>query len=237
MPQAMKIRDLMRWRIVGLLLAVVVIVGLPYLVTLNNTRDTQNTVSWVVHSNAVKALTYQIAYTVRDSETATYRLLTGDTDQPTRDRAHMAATEVVGLLHQLRDMTRDNADQQVLIGSLNANVSGRIALMNQALGRLEQGDLQGAIAQGLQHLPAIQSGQHDIQDHEVVLTLECQVQPIATVLSQVGHKSGLAQSLAKVFTGFRLIFDDQYLHGHSPLSGVDVSLTSFCVPDMQITNM
>jgi signal transduction histidine kinase len=144
MPEAMKIRDLMRWRIAGLLLAVVVIVGLPYLVTLNNTLDTQNTVSWVVHSNAVKALTYQIAYTVRDSETASYRLLTGDTDQPTRDRAHMAATEVVALLHQLREMTRDNADQQVLIGSLNANVSGRIALMNLALERLQQGDLQGA---------------------------------------------------------------------------------------------
>ncbi len=128
----------MRWRIAGLLLAVVVIVGLPYAVTLNNTRDTQNTVGWVIHSNAVKALTYQIAYIVRDSETATYRLLTGDTDQPTRARAGAAARQVVRLLQQLRDMTRDNPDQQVLIGTLNANVSGRIALMSQALERLQR---------------------------------------------------------------------------------------------------
>ena len=134
----------MRWRIAGLLLAVVVIVGLPYVVTLNNTRDTQNTVGWVIHSNAVKALTYQIAYIVRDSETATYRLLTGDTDAPTRVRAGTAAKEVGALLLQLRGMTRDNPDQQVLVGTLDASVSGRIALMNQALERLQRGDTQGA---------------------------------------------------------------------------------------------
>ena len=134
----------MRWRIAGLLLAVVAIVGLPYAVTLNNTRDTQNTVGWVIHSNAVKALTYQIAYIVRDSETASYRLLTGDTDQPTRERAGAAAKQVVVLLGKLREMTRDNPDQQVMIGTLNANVSGRIALMSQALERLQANDLQGA---------------------------------------------------------------------------------------------
>jgi len=140
----MKLGAIMRWRIAGLLLAVVAIVGLPYVVTLNNTRDTQNTVGWVIHSNAVKALTYQIAYIVRDSETATYRLLTGDIDEPTRTRAGMAAKEVVALLQQLRDMTRDNPKQQVLIGALNANVSGRIALMSQALERLQKGDTDGA---------------------------------------------------------------------------------------------
>ena len=140
----MKLVDIMRWRIAGLLLAVVAIVGLPYVVTLNNTRDTQNTVGWVIHSNAVKALTYQIAYIVRDSETATYRLLTGDIDEPTRTRAGMAAKEVVALLLQLRDMTRDNAKQQVLVGALNGNVSGRIALMSQALERLQKGDTAGA---------------------------------------------------------------------------------------------
>lgn len=134
----------MRWRIAGLLLAVVAIVGLPYAVTLNNTRDTQNTVGWVIHSNAVKALTYQIAYVVRDSETAAYRLLTGDTDEPTRVRAGMAAKEVAGLLQQLRGMTRDSPDQQALVSTLDASVTGRIALMNQALVRLQRGDTAGA---------------------------------------------------------------------------------------------
>ena len=134
----------MRWRIAGLLLAVVAIVGLPYAVTLNNTRDTQNTVGWVIHSNAVKALTYQIAYIVRDSETAAYRLLTGDTDEPTRVRAGMAAKEVAGLLQQLRGMTRDSPDQQALVSTLDASVTGRIALMNQALARLQRGDTAGA---------------------------------------------------------------------------------------------
>ena len=36
-------------------------------------------------------------------------------------------------MRQLRAMTRDNPDQQILIGALESSVNGRIALMNQAL--------------------------------------------------------------------------------------------------------
>ncbi len=140
----MKMHDIARWRIVGLLLAVLAIVGLPYIVTLSNTRDTQQAVGLVIHSNAVKTLTYKIAYVVNDSEAASYRLLTGDSDQRTQKRAARAIGEVSGLLQRLRGMTRDDPDQQMLIGALSTSVNGRIILISQALTRLHKGDRAGA---------------------------------------------------------------------------------------------
>jgi PAS domain S-box-containing protein len=140
----MKIRDVIRWRMAGLLLAVLVIVGLPYAVTLSNTHGTQQAVGWVIHSNAIKALTYQIAYLVRDSDAAAYRLLAGDANELTRQRSQRSNNEAPALLRQLRAMTSDNADQQNQIDTLEANVNGHITLMNQALSRLQQSDTAGA---------------------------------------------------------------------------------------------
>jgi signal transduction histidine kinase len=140
----MKIHGVFRWRTAGLLLAVLVIVLFPYFVTLGNSKNTQQAAGWVTHSTAVKALTYQIAYAVRDSESASYRLLAGDDNELTRQRALHAAQQAPELLQQLRQMTRDNPDQQLLIGSIESRVNGRIALMNQALERLSRSDSAGA---------------------------------------------------------------------------------------------
>jgi PAS domain S-box-containing protein len=140
----MKVREIMRWRIAGLLLAMLIIVGLPYIVTLGNSRDTELATEWVTHSSEVKSRAYQVAYVVHDSEAAIYRLLAGDENDPTRVRAARVAREVPDLLRQLRAMTRDNPDQQTLIGSLESSVNGRVTLMNQALGRLQRGDRVGA---------------------------------------------------------------------------------------------
>jgi len=140
----MKARDIANWRIAGLLIAIFIIVGLPYLVTLNNLRETQQATAWVAHSNAIKAVTYDIAYLVRDSEAATYRMLAGDGAALTQSRVDRASSDVSGLLIQLRDLTRDNPDQQILIGSLESSVNGRITLMNQAAVRIQQGNVAGA---------------------------------------------------------------------------------------------
>ena len=140
----MKVGAVTNWRVAGLLLAMLIIVGLPYLVTLNNTRDTQLATAWVAHSNSVKAVTYQVAYVMRDSEAASYRLLTGDGDELTRKRAGRAGSEVPPLLQQLRVMTRDNPDQQIQIGALESDVNGRLTMMNQAFSRLQQADSAGA---------------------------------------------------------------------------------------------
>jgi len=140
----MKVREIMRWRMAGLLLAMLIIVGLPYIVTLGNSRDTELAAEWVTHSAEVRSRAYRIAYVVHDSEAAVYRLLAGDEDDPTRVRSARVGREVPDLLRQLRVMTRDNPDQQTLIGSLENSVNGRVTLMNQALARLQRGDRSGA---------------------------------------------------------------------------------------------
>ena len=140
----MNIRGVLRWRTVGLLLAVLVIVALPYVVTLSSTRDTQHAIAWVSHSNAVKALTYQLAYVARDSEGAIYRLLAGDGNELTRKRALNAREKIPGLMRELRAMTQDSMDQQIQIGALAGSLNARVALMDQALSRLQQGDTAGA---------------------------------------------------------------------------------------------
>ncbi|MEO9214259.1 MAG: ATP-binding protein [Rhodanobacter sp.] len=134
----------MRWRTAGLLLAMVVIVALPYVVTLNNTRDAQQASAWVTHSNAVKAMTYNVAYLARDSEGAIYRLLAGDGNELTQKRALLASQQIPALLQKLREMTNDNPDQQIQIGTLESRLNGRISLMGQSLTRLQKGDSAGA---------------------------------------------------------------------------------------------
>lgn len=140
----MRVRGILRWRTGGLLLAMLIIVGLPYIVTLATSREAARADAWVTHSTAVQSLIYRIAYEVHDSEAASYRMLAGDGNEATRKRAERANAQISGLMHDLRSMTRDNPDQQVLIGALTSSVNGRTALMNQALGRLNQGDPSAA---------------------------------------------------------------------------------------------
>lgn len=140
----MMTKGYIRWRTVGLLVAMVIIVGLPYVVALQSAREIELAGAWVTHSTEVKSLAYRVAYVVHDNEAATYRLLAGDSSDRTLVRAKRVDKEAPALLQQLRAMTRDNADQQVLIGSLESSVNGRRALMNQALERLDKGDLDGA---------------------------------------------------------------------------------------------
>jgi PAS domain S-box-containing protein len=140
----MKRSELPHWRTAGLLLAVLAIVALPYVVTRAGTLATQRAAAWVAHSSEIKAVTYQLAYLARDSESASYRLLAGDRNERTQQRAHGAVEQVPTLLRQLRAMTRDNPDQQNRIGALENALTGRIALMTQAQARLAKNDAAGA---------------------------------------------------------------------------------------------
>lgn len=134
----------MRWRTAGLLLAMVIIVGLPYVVALSGARDSRMANESVTHSALVRSLTLRIAYYVQDSQAAAYRMLSGQTNDLTESRARRATIEVPALLQKLRSMTRDNPDQQLLIGALEANVNGRLTLMNQAIARLRAGHAEEA---------------------------------------------------------------------------------------------
>ncbi len=135
-----------RWQVVGLLLAMVAIVTLPYIVTNWSTRDALDAGDLVTRSSEVKSLTYRIAYVTRDSEAATWRLLNGDADALLRERATQAAKAVPALLGELQTMTADSAEQRAAVGALASVVNGRMAMLTQALRRLGSGDRTGAIA-------------------------------------------------------------------------------------------
>ncbi|MBN8924252.1 MAG: histidine kinase [Rhodanobacter sp. 68-29] len=140
----MKVHGLLSWRVAGLLVAMVVIVALPYVATRMMVDETQQASLWLNHASTIKALTYRIGYLVRDSEAATYRILAHDGDAATERRTLRAKQEVPAMLSQLRGLTRDNPDQQARLGSLESITSGRIVLVDQALVRLRQGDAAGA---------------------------------------------------------------------------------------------
>lgn len=140
----MKWRGFIRWRAAGLLLAVLVIVALPYVVTRDNSRGTQSAIAAVSHSAMVRGRVFHVAYIMHDSESAIYRLLIGDDDPQTRARAQRASREGGALMDGLRQMTRDNPDQQMRVGQLDVSISGRIRLMNQSLARLQRHDVAGA---------------------------------------------------------------------------------------------
>lgn len=129
---------------IGLLLAMFVIVALPYLATQVMTDETQQANTWLNHSSQVKALTFRIAYLIRDSEASSYRILAGDGSAQTAQRAAGAREQVPALLERLHALTRDNPEQQSRIGALESVTAGRITLVNQALARLHKGDAAGA---------------------------------------------------------------------------------------------
>ncbi|WP_049621272.1 ATP-binding protein [Frateuria defendens] len=146
LPGSLDAKRLLRWRVLGLSLAVVTIVLLPYLVSRASVDDTLKANTLVSRSAQVIAVTFRLAYEVRDSEAAIYRLIGGDQTDAVRQRADAAAADAPALLDSLRGMTQDNPAQQSAINALAASANGRLALMQQSLLRYRQGDLGGASA-------------------------------------------------------------------------------------------
>ncbi|MGF6711692.1 PAS domain S-box-containing protein [Luteibacter sp. W1I16] len=137
----------LRWRLVGLLAAVLVIVALPYVVTRSSSEDALNSRDWVTHTAEIKASVYQLDGLLRSSEAAMYARIAGAPDGDVLDERAMAPRKLVpGIVAGLREMTRDNPTQLTRLGALESLASGRMALTDQAMQRLRAGDRTGAFA-------------------------------------------------------------------------------------------
>ncbi|HET7359182.1 MAG TPA: CHASE3 domain-containing protein, partial [Rhodanobacteraceae bacterium] len=134
----------MRWRMAALLLAVVVSVVLPYMVTRSTTESALNARAWVAHSAEVRATVYQLTYRLRDMEAASYSLLRGVDSEEMQRRVAEAQAQVGPLLKELRDLTLDNADQQARLGALSTVVTRRMQYMDRAVQRQAAGDKAAA---------------------------------------------------------------------------------------------
>ncbi|MPN61533.1 hypothetical protein SDC9_209271 [bioreactor metagenome] len=68
-------------------------------------------------------------------------------------------------------------------------------------------------AHTFEHLPAIETGKHHIQDQQVVVANLCEFQPLPSIASQIRNEARLGEALLQVITCFGFVFDDEYFHG------------------------
>ncbi len=137
-------RIAMRGRMAALLLAVLISVSLPYLVSRNTTNDALHASEWVTHSSLVRATVYQLLYRLRDMEAATYSVLQGVSSPKLNDRIDQARMQIRPLLGKLRGLMVDNADQLSRLGALKSVVEHRVELMQKARQLYADGDPGGA---------------------------------------------------------------------------------------------
>ena len=64
------------------------------------------------------------------------------------------------------------------------------------------------LAQATENLPAIQPGEHHVENDQIELQFLREVQPIQSVCGDINDKSCLPKSLLQELGGFGFIFDD-----------------------------
>ncbi|HVI53835.1 MAG TPA: ATP-binding protein [Luteibacter sp.] len=134
-----------RWRLAGLLAAVLVIVALPYVVTRSSSEDALNSRDWVTHTADIKATVYRIDAILRSGEAAVYTRVAGAPDAPDLAvRIEAPQKTLPGLIASLREMMRDNAQQLTRLGGLESIANGRIRMFDKAMQQLQAGDRAAA---------------------------------------------------------------------------------------------
>ncbi|HEV7779459.1 MAG TPA: ATP-binding protein [Luteibacter sp.] len=140
-------RFAMRWRMAGLLLAVIVIVALPYVVNRASSEAALGARDWVSHTAEVRAQVFQLSMALRDSEAAIYTMASGAKMAPDLvERSERARKLAPAALANLRTLVVDNPEQMTRIGALESVANGRVVLNDQAMQRLRSGDTQSALA-------------------------------------------------------------------------------------------
>ncbi|HEX7369261.1 MAG TPA: ATP-binding protein [Rhodanobacteraceae bacterium] len=134
----------MRWRLMALLLAVLISVALPWVVSRRATSSALESSDWVVHSMEVSATVNGLLYRLRDMEAAIYSKLQGMRSPDLDERIDLAQKDIEPLITRLRGLTVDNANQQVRIGALKSVVEHRVALMQLALKQYLAGNITAA---------------------------------------------------------------------------------------------
>ncbi len=134
----------MRWRMAGLLIAVLVSVVVPYLATRSATRSAVVANEWVSHSAQIRIAVYKLLYRLRDTEAATYSLLQGVGTRELRERINGSESRIEPLLATLRGLTTDNATEQSRLHTLQSVVEQRVKLMRLARQRYAAGNPAGA---------------------------------------------------------------------------------------------
>ena len=185
----------LRWRTGGLLLAVVVIVALPYMITRGSSKQALEAGELVTRAAEVKALVYRVSDQTYDSETAIEHLLADDPYAHAEDTVQSTERLVPTLLDQLHRLVADNPDQEHLVDQLSAVENGRLALLQQAMQRYKHNDAIGA-GQALRDA----GGLFRIDDiaNRIVANAELQLEHRRDAARKLSHDSSLVLALTAI---------------------------------------
>src|SRR5690625_4629222 len=116
-----------RFRLPALILAVAVIVIVPFLLNSAASRANYHAQEWLVHSHHVDALVNMLAADVRGVEAAALGRGYGVEMDVLRGRVSYSRPRIEPTMAELHELTRDNPVQQRLLGELRSLLTLRLS--------------------------------------------------------------------------------------------------------------
>jgi signal transduction histidine kinase/CHASE3 domain sensor protein len=137
-PRARALPGFLRWqessvRLIVIFAALVLIVGLAFVIRSRITDATLGSMQWVSHTHEVKATLFELAASLDEMEASAFAAQSDPLSEQAAHRYGEARARYLPLMQRLRDLTRDNPEQQERIGMLRAQVEGRVRLFDAAL--------------------------------------------------------------------------------------------------------
>ena len=118
-------------RIWLLVSGIALILLVPSLLLRDMSQAARQAEARVSHTRAVQAAAQLVTFRVRDMEAAALALAIGVDTPQVRSRLHDSSQSVRGDLEALKQLTRDNPEQQVRIGKLEARIENRLQLTHE----------------------------------------------------------------------------------------------------------
>ncbi|AKC85497.1 sensor histidine kinase [Pseudoxanthomonas suwonensis] len=132
-----------RWRLPLLISAVVLILLVPYLLVRQWSNYSTDAHRQVSHTHEVAAAAYALEALIRETDSLGLALGTGSVNTNLRQRLENSIAQIDPQVRRLTELTRDNPEQQVLVGRLQSlilrrvDVARRLSLGTTAAERLD----------------------------------------------------------------------------------------------------
>ncbi|MGY1408132.1 sensor histidine kinase [Luteimonas sp. A611] len=122
MPNPALPTPLSNWRLIALGLLVALIIVSPFVLLRQATQNADDAWQAVAHTQRVEITVQTLASHMRNLEAGALSLAGGVDNEALRRRVADSRGQILPLLQQLQEMTRDNPEQQLRIGGLQTHV-------------------------------------------------------------------------------------------------------------------
>lgn len=120
-----------RWRLPLLVSAVILILLVPFLLSGQWTGNSLAAERWVRHTLEVEAATHGLETVIREVDSLGLAMADGGSQPGPRRRLEQAVARIDPQLQHLTILSRDNPDQQVLIGRMQVLIQRRVEVARQ----------------------------------------------------------------------------------------------------------